>query len=92
MAMVWGINKNKSPKGTSVCAKQVLLSVILIHYPLCQIDHSTFHTDFLRDGPLFSPGGGGGGYRDFQEAGKFFLTSIEHLQIFSSTHCADNFF
>ena len=33
----------------------------------------------IRDGPLFSPGGG---YRDFQEAGNFFLPSIERLQMF----------
>ena len=30
----------------------------------------------------FPSGGGGGGYRDFQEAGNFFLPSIERLQIF----------
>ena len=32
-----------------------------------------------------------GGYRDFLEAGKNFPLSIEHLQTFSSTDCADNF-
>ena len=42
----------------------------------------------IRDGPLFFPGG----YRDFQEAGNFFLPSTERLQIFSSTLCADIFF
>ena len=36
--------------------------------------------------------GGGGGYRDFQEAGNFFPPSIESLQFFSSTHCANNYF
>ena len=35
---------------------------------------------------------GVGEVHDFQEAVHFFLPSIERLQFFSSTHCADNFY
>ena len=35
---------------------------------------------------------GGGGHRDFQEAGNFFYHRLSACKYFSSTHCGDIFF